>query len=354
MKHRALLINIFAIVLGLAAAYGYKVLVEDRKHIEQGYSLSERALRCAMELGRYSDSTKNLTAGYNYTILKKFAEELGSEIEISLSLDGEYYLDSLASGAVDIVVRPINDTTTREDILASDHVGDLAKWVVDGNNEIALREINEWLADYHESEEYAPVHDLYVKAIKNPFLIAENGGTVRQLSPYDSLFRVYSAKLGWKWKEFAALVYQESRFHIEAMSWRGATGLMQMMPHTASRYDRDNLLDPEENIRAGVEYLMRLKSIFAKRVAADQLDIFTLAAYNAGEGRIIDCINYAQYKNVYDSTWMSVCSVLPDMNEDAILEVDTVKIGKFSGRETVYFLDNIMALQEAFDAICPR
>jgi len=354
MMKKALIINLLAIILGAALALGYKELIEGRKHVEQGYSLSERELRCAMELGKYSDSTKNLTAGYNYAILKKFAAELGSEIEISLSLEGENYLDSLASGAVDIVVRPINDTSTRTDIMASDHVGDLAKWVVDGNNEIALREINEWLNAYHESEEYAPVHDLYVKAIKNPFLIAENGGKVKQLSPYDSLFKVYSAKLGWKWKEFAALVYQESRFHIEAMSWRGATGLMQMMPHTASRYDRDNLLDPEENIRAGVEYLMRLRSIFAKRVAPDQLDIFTLAAYNAGEGRIIDCINYAQYKNVYDSTWMSVCAILPDMAEDSILEVDTVKIGKFSGRETVYFLDNIMALQEAFDAICPK
>lgn len=353
MKRKALLFNVLAIILGLALALGYKEY-EKRKHVEQGYSLSERELKCAIELGRYSDSSKHLTAGYSYAILKKFASDMSSEIEISLSMDGEYYLDSLASGAVDIVVRPHNDTTDREDILTSDHVGNHAVWVVDGNNEIALREINEWLDEYRESDEYKPLHNLYTKAINNPFLIAENGGTVKQLSPYDSLFKAYSAKIGWNWKEFAALVYQESRFHIEALSWRGATGLMQMMPHTASRYERNNLLDPEENIRAGVEYLVRLKSIFAKRVAADQLDLFTLAAYNAGEGRIIDCINYAQYKNVYDSTWMSVCSILPDMSEDAILQVDTVKCGKFSGKETVCFLDNIMALQEAFEAICPH
>ncbi|MBQ0150362.1 MAG: transglycosylase SLT domain-containing protein [Bacteroidales bacterium] len=353
MKRKALLLNLLAIVLGLLLAAGYSYL-ESRRHIEQGCSLRERELRCAMELGRYSDSTKNLTAGYNYAILKKFAADMNSEIEISLSLEGENYLDSLADGAVDIVVRPISDTTTRTDILPSDHVGDLARWVVDGNNEIALREINEWLEEYHESDEFKPVHDLYVKAIKNPFLMAENGGKVNQLSPYDSLFRVYSAKLGWQWKEFAALVYQESRFHIEALSWRGATGLLQMMPHTASRFDRDNLLDPEENIRAGVQYLLRLRDIFSKRVAGDQLDLFTMAAYNAGEGRIIDCINYAQYKNVYDSTWASICSILPDMADDAILEIDTVKVGKFSGKETMYFLDNILALQEAFNTICPE
>lgn len=350
MKRKVLLINILAIIIGLAAAATYR-LVHEKRHAEKGLSLYGRELKCAIELGRYSNSTRNLTAGYNYTLLKRFAEEVGSDIMICLSLPGEYYLDSLASGAIDIVVRPLADTVSRTDILASDHVGEMARWVVDGENKIALREINEWIEYNHSLEDYKHIHDLYANAINNPFLLAENGVKVSHLSPYDSLFKTYSANLGWDWKEFAALVYQESRFHIEAMSWKGATGLMQMMPHTASRFDRDSLLDPEENIRAGVEYLARLKSIFSKKVAPDQLDIFTLAAYNAGEGRIIDCINYARYKNVYDSTWSSVCAILPDMAEDAILEVDTVKIGKFSGKETLCFLDNIMALKEAFDAI---
>lgn len=353
MNKTAIITNCLAIVLGLAAATGTRLIIE-RRNIEQGASLCERELKCAMELDRYSDTTKFLAAGYNYALLRQFAEEIGSDIEISLSMAGECYLDSLESGAIDIVVRPLEDTVNRDDILVSDHVGGMARWVVDGKNQIALREIDGWIASYRESESCAQVRDMYVKAINNPFLAAENGWKVQQLSPYDSLLKVYSANLGWNWKELAALVYQESRFHIEALSWRGATGLMQMMPHTASRFERDDLLDPEENIRAGVQYLSRLKGIFSRKVAQDQLDIFTLAAYNAGEGRIMDCINYAQYKNVYDSTWSSICAILPDMAEDSILEVDTVKVGKFSGRETLCFLDNILALQEAFEAICPR
>ena len=348
---RALIINILAVAAGLCAA---EVVSRILQAEPQGVSLAGRDLKCAIEIGRYSDSTRALTAGYNYTVLKRFAEEMGSTAEISLSLDGEDYLDSLTAGTVDIVVRPLNDTCAREDLLRSDTVGDLATWVVDGTNEIALEEIDGWLASHHSSEAYVAEHDLYVKAVTNPFLAVEKGWKRRSLSPYDSLFVAYAPQLGWNWKKLAALVYQESRFHIEALSRRGATGLMQMMPHTASRYDRDNLLDPEENLRAGVAYLQRLQKMFSTRVAADQLDIFTLAAYNAGEGRIIDCINYAQYRNVYDSTWASICAVLPEMNEDAILEVDTVKVGKFSGGETLAFLDNIMALEEAFDEILSK
>ena len=351
MKKKALLINLLAIVLGIGGAHMVTYLW---KHEPEGYSLEDREIKCALEIGQYSDSTRNLTAGYNYTLLKQFAADMGSTIEISLSLAGEEYLDSLVAGSVDIVVRPAEDTVSREDISRSRLVGDLSRWVVDGSNSIALEQIDTWLDAHHNSEEFQKVHDQYVKAIKNPFLLVENGTHRNSLSPYDSLFKVYAPKIGWSWKKLAALVYQESRFHIEALSRRGATGLMQMMPHTASRYDRDNLLDPEENLRAGVEYLQGLRRIFSSRVAADQLETFTLAAYNAGEGRIIDCINYAQYKNVYDSTWASVCSVLPDMAEDAILEVDTVKVGKFTGRETLIFLDNIMDLEEAFEQICPN
>ena len=350
-KGAAVLINIAALLIGLGAAWGVKMVMASKP---TGVSLADRDLKFAIEIGRYSDSTKYLTAGYNYTILKRFAEELGSTAEISLSMDGENYLDSLTAGAVDLVVRPLADTTGRDDILRSDTVGDMATWVVDGANEVALGEINSWLEAHHNSEAYIAEHDKYVKTVTNPFLTAEKGGKRRSLSPYDSLFTVYSAQLGWDWKKLAALVYQESRFHIEAVSRRGATGLMQMMPHTASRYDRDNLLDPEENLRAGVAYLQRLRSMFSPSVAADQLDIFTLAAYNAGEGRIQDCINYARYRNVYDSTWASVCAILPEMNDDAILQVDTVKVGKFSGGETLAFLDNIMALEEAFDEILAK
>ena len=70
---------------------------------------------------------------------------------------------------------------------------------------------------------------------------------------------------------------------------------MQMIPSTASKYSADNMLDPEENLKAATSYLKKLTEMF-EPYAADSMELmkFALAAYNAGEGRIKDCIALAE------------------------------------------------------------
>jgi soluble lytic murein transglycosylase-like protein len=73
-----------------------------------------------------------------------------------------------------------------------------------------------------------------------------------------------------------AVILAESGGDPQAVSKRGARGLMQLMPATARRYGVSNVFDPEQNIRAGSQYLHDL----AERYQNDlQL---VLAAYNAG------------------------------------------------------------------------
>lgn len=78
-----------------------------------------------------------------------------------------------------------------------------------------------------------------------------------------------------------ALIYVESRYNPAARSPKGAVGLMQVLPQTASRY---GVADParslEANLRAGTRYLSDLLQIFGSR-----LDL-ALAAYNAGENAV--------------------------------------------------------------------
>ena len=114
---------------------------------------------------------------------------------------------------------------------------------------------------------------------------------------YDDLLKQYSKELGWDWRMLAAVVYQESKFSINSTSHRGATGLMQVMPSTAEYYGIDDLLDPEKNLKAGTRHLKRLQKMFEKS-GMDQTEQikFTLAAYNAGEGRIADCRRFAEAK----------------------------------------------------------
>ena len=82
----------------------------------------------------------------------------------------------------------------------------------------------------------------------------------------------------------AAVIATESGYDANAVSNKGAVGLMQIMPDTANyvcalygmRYGENNLKKPEYNIRIGCKYLKYLSGKFA--------DENILIAYNAGEG----------------------------------------------------------------------
>ncbi|MGB5473083.1 MAG: transglycosylase SLT domain-containing protein [Gammaproteobacteria bacterium] len=74
-----------------------------------------------------------------------------------------------------------------------------------------------------------------------------------------------------------AVVEVESSFNPRARSSKNASGLMQLMPATASRFEVDDIWDPIENLRGGMAYLRWLMD----RYEGD-LDL-SLAAYNAGE-----------------------------------------------------------------------
>lgn len=77
-----------------------------------------------------------------------------------------------------------------------------------------------------------------------------------------------------------SVMHQESSFKSHAVSPKGARGLMQLMPGTASRYGVTNVFDPKQNIEGGARYLRFLLDRFE-----GDLNL-ALAGYNAGEGAV--------------------------------------------------------------------
>ncbi|MGO9992576.1 MAG: lytic transglycosylase domain-containing protein, partial [Steroidobacteraceae bacterium] len=97
---------------------------------------------------------------------------------------------------------------------------------------------------------------------------------------YDSIIETAAVSSAVEANLLRAVIVVESGFNSRAVSKRGAVGLMQLMPATASRFGVSNPYDPKENIHAGARYLKFLMDRFGQNVR------LALAAYNAGEDAV--------------------------------------------------------------------
>ena len=315
-------------------------------------TLAGKDLICAIDLGNDMYGNHGLETGLNYELMSRFAQDNHCNVKIIAAGRKDNYIDSLRQGKVDIIITHDKDSFTcgTFDILRT--LDSCSVWALNGDDQHAIQ-FNRWISHISGTEEYSRLKEKYSLSY-NPHKRAERGVKTKTLSPYDHLIRKYAAELGWDWRMLASVLYQESRFSIGSTSHRGAQGLMQVMPSTAKYYEVNNLLDPEQNIIAGTRHLKRLQNMFKKHgLEGEELVKFTLAAYNAGEGRIIDCRNLAASLNMDNTTWDEIVKVIPIMREDSILENEVVKLGKFKGHETIAYVDQVLSHYEAFCQICP-
>jgi soluble lytic murein transglycosylase-like protein len=107
-----------------------------------------------------------------------------------------------------------------------------------------------------------------------------------------------------------SVIKAESGFNVRAVSPKGARGLMQLMPGTASQLGVPNTFDPQANVEGGTRYLREL----LERYNFDLIK--ALAAYNAGPRRV------EQYGGVppYYETRAYVARIVRDFNKKKVAQ----------------------------------
>jgi soluble lytic murein transglycosylase-like protein len=104
-----------------------------------------------------------------------------------------------------------------------------------------------------------------------------NPAVLARATRYDSIIEKAAVTAAVEPNLLRAVIVVESGFNSRAVSKKGAVGLMQLMPGTATRFGVSNRYDPIQNIRGGAAYLKFLMDRFGHDVR------LALAAYNAGE-----------------------------------------------------------------------
>jgi soluble lytic murein transglycosylase-like protein len=124
----------------------------------------------------------------------------------------------------------------------------------------------------------------------------------------------------------SSVIRAESGFNVRAVSPKGAQGLMQLMPKTASDLGVQNAFDPQANVDGGTRYLRELLERYNFDV------IKALAAYNAGPQRV------EQYGGVppYYETKAYIARIVRDFNKKTLAAKAASKAGaqKSSGEST--------------------
>lgn len=155
-----------------------------------------------------------------------------------------------------------------------------------------------------------PWHDLHSLMAKNSLrqekglLSSENFHAVDQ----------YAKEYGVDALLILSVIQQESQYDPDAVSDRGAVGLMQIMPVTNAEIldvlSAEDLHLPKENIRTGVFYFSRLLDLFKDSEPDDRIRL-ALAAYNAGPSRIYDAQEMGAYLGENPHRWNTIQHMLP-------------------------------------------
>ncbi len=268
-----------------------------------------------------------LAKGMNPVVIELVNENLDTETILELVSLGKYEF-TVADSHLAFVGQKVFGNLHLHKSLALTRNQPIS-WAIQKKSNPLKKEINMFLVNYAKGTLYGNMNiKKYYKnipQIQTRYFSKEKN----RISPYDDEFKKYGKKYGWDWRLLAALAYQESRFRQNIKNKWGAIGVMQIKRQVASEpyvgiSNIEGKQNSKGNIQAGVKYLSWLKkTYFDSESIEPQAQIhLTLAAYNAGPGRIKQARKKASELGLDPNLWFGAV-------EHALLEMNLVEPVKY-------------------------
>lgn len=294
--------------------------------------------------------TVHVRSGTSYQERLEALRRDGIDIKIKLhdNMPTDELIQQVAEGSIEVTVADRNIALLNRRYypqialaLAISNEEDLG-WAVKPGESRLLNKINLFFDKINSNGKFAEIYNKYYADIDNfdyVDLRTYHRRLITRLPLYSPIIQKAAKKHDFDWRLIASQIYQESHFDPEATSYAGAYGLMQLSHSTAESLGVEDILDPEQNINAGVQHLRNLYNHFNKTDGLDRLFI-ALAAYNVGQGHILDARNLARKMNLDPDKWSSLKKTLPLLGYRKYYK--KAKYGYCRGIEPVNYINRIM------------
>jgi membrane-bound lytic murein transglycosylase F len=324
------------------------------------HEIDRQLIRTPLDL---ENKTVHVRFGSSYIErLENLTEEMGAHINIveaAPELSTEDLIRMVSEGKIEYTISDRNIALLQQayysniDISTDISLPQKIAWAVRKNAPALLDTVNSWIDEIRKTPDY---YVIYNKYYKNRLAFRKRLGsdyfslTGGRISQYDEIIKEYADELNFDWRILAALIYQESQFKIEAQSWAGAKGLMQLMPATAEQFGADDLTDPMQNLDAGMRYLKWLDDYWYEFVPDSTERVkFVLASYNIGPGHIEDARALAEKYGADPNIWEgNVAEYLLKKSTPKYYNDEVVKYGYARGTETVAYVRQVLEIYEHY------
>lgn len=203
-------------------------------------------------------------------------------------------------------------------------------WAVRNNTPQLTRSLNQFIGKHKKGTKIGNIlHRRYL--VRHPWLkkVINQKFESRYLET-ETIIKKYAKQYQFDWQFILAQAYQESRLNQQAISHRGAVGVMQVLPSTASEpyINIGDISSVDNNIHAGVKYLHFVQQRYFSHEDISELDslLLTFAAYNAGPAKLRRLRNRALKQGLNPNIWFN--------NVEKIA-------AEVIGKETVNYVNNI-------------